>query len=156
MSSNLISSDGPLTPAQAAALRRIFSSMIPASSEYNVPAADDERIFADILSTGRNTLPLVAASLQQMTEQACWQDQLDSENPEEDPAVTWYRQAHPQFTSLLVGLAVQCYYRDDRVMASLQMEARPPFPQGYEIADGDWSLLDPVRRRGRIYRQVPE
>ena len=38
-----------------------------------------------------------------------------------------------------------CYYRDDRVMVSLGLEARPPFPKGHVLEQGDWSLLDPVR-----------
>ena len=54
----------------------------------------------------------------------------------------------------LVSIIAQCYYRDDRVMRSLEMEPRSPFPQGFEVEQGDWSLLDPVKRRGRIYRQV--
>jgi hypothetical protein len=39
-------------------------------------------------------------------------------------------------------------------MQSLGMEARPPFPQGYEVPEGDWSMLDPVRARGSIYKKV--
>jgi hypothetical protein len=49
---------------------------------------------------------------------------------------------------------VQCYYRDDRVMRSLGMEVRPPFPQGFEVERGDWSLLDPVRSRPPLYRRA--
>ena len=30
-----------------------------------------------------------------------------------------------------------------------------PFPKGYALEQGDWSLLDPVRARGRIWRGVP-
>ena len=54
----------------------------------------------------------------------------------------------------LISIILQCYYRDDRVMRSLEMEPRPPFPQGFEVEQGDWSLLDPVKRRGKIYRSV--
>ena len=36
-----------------------------------------------------------------------------------------------------------CYYRDDRVMVSLGLEARPPFPKGHVLEQGDWSLLRP-------------
>jgi hypothetical protein len=32
------------------------------------------------------------------------------------------------------------------------MEARPPHPKGYEMAPHDLSLLDPVRRREKLYR----
>ena len=50
---------------------------------------------------------------------------------------------------------LQCYYRDDRVVRSLGLEPRPPFPKGYSVEQGDWSLLDPVRRRPRMWRDVP-
>ena len=33
-------------------------------------------------------------------------------------------------------------------------DARPPFPKGFDVEQGDWSLLDPVKRRGTIYRPV--
>jgi hypothetical protein len=33
------------------------------------------------------------------------------------------------------------------------MEARPPFPQGFSVEQGDWSLLDPVRARAPMWRR---
>jgi len=53
-----------------------------------------------------------------------------------------------------VSLVMQCYYRDDRVMESLGMEPRPPFPEGFEVEEGDWSMLEPVQRRGKIWRDA--
>jgi hypothetical protein len=50
---------------------------------------------------------------------------------------------------------LQCYYRDDRVIRSLGMEPRPPFPKGHVLEQGDWSLLDPVRTRPKMWRDVP-
>jgi hypothetical protein len=46
------------------------------------------------------------------------------------------------------------YYQDPRVVAALGMEARPPHPQGYQMAPNDLTLLDPVRRRPRLYREI--
>jgi len=43
-------------------------------------------------------------------------------------------------------------YRDDRVLLALGMEARPPFPHGYTLEQGDWSLLDAVRKRLPFWR----
>lgn len=40
------------------------------------------------------------------------------------------------------------------VLRSLDMEPRPPFPKGFAVEQGDWSLLEPVKRRGRLYREV--
>ena len=53
---------------------------------------------------------------------------------------------------VLTRLVLLCYYRDDRVMVSLGLEARPPFPKGYVLEQGDWSLLDPVRARKPFWR----
>ena len=65
------------------------------------------------------------------------------------------RDVSPGLALLLVNVVVRCYYRDDRVMRSLNMELRPPFTKGFELEQGDWSLLDPVRARGQAYREVP-
>ena len=54
----------------------------------------------------------------------------------------------------LTRIILQCYYRDDRVMRSLDLEARPPFPKGFEVEQGDWSLLDQVRARPKLWREV--
>jgi len=50
---------------------------------------------------------------------------------------------------------LQCYYRDDRVVRSLGLEPRPPFPKGHTLEQGDWSLLDPVRARPKLWRDAP-
>ena len=55
---------------------------------------------------------------------------------------------------VLTRIILLCYYRDDRVMVSLGLEARPPFPKGHAVEQGDWSLLDPVRARQPFWRPV--
>jgi hypothetical protein len=45
------------------------------------------------------------------------------------------------------------YYQDDRVVQALGLEPRPPHPKGYDMEPNDLSLLDPVRRRPRLYRE---
>ena len=64
------------------------------------------------------------------------------------------REAGGQSLLHLSQIILQCYYRDDRVMRSLDMEVRPPFPKGFAVEQGDWSLLDPVRARPKLYREV--
>ena len=54
----------------------------------------------------------------------------------------------------LTRIILQCYYRDDRVMRSLGMEPRPPYPKGFEVEQGDWSLLETVRSRPRMWRDI--
>ena len=54
----------------------------------------------------------------------------------------------------IVTLVMQCYYRDDRVMRAIGMEPRAPFPLGFELEQGDWEMLEPVQRRGKIWRDA--
>jgi hypothetical protein len=54
----------------------------------------------------------------------------------------------------LIRVVLQCYYRDDRVLYWLGLELRPPFPEGYVLEQGDWSLLDPVKARPSMWRRV--
>ena len=51
--------DDALTPAQRDDLRALAGVMIPASTEYRVPGADDPAIQGDILATlGRDAAPV--------------------------------------------------------------------------------------------------
>jgi hypothetical protein len=61
----------------------------------------------------------------------------------------------PMALQQLALATVTCYYQQDRVLEGLGMEARPPYPKGYQVPQGDLSLLDPVIARGRIYRDLP-
>ena len=65
-----------------------------------------------------------------------------------------FQRNEPRFMHTVTSVAVRCYYRHTRVMTSLGMEPRPPYPGGFELEQGDWSLLDPVRKRGRIWRDA--
>jgi hypothetical protein len=71
----------------------------------------------------------------------------------EAAAMTLLGRQDPVVTAL--GRAVlQCYYRDDRVMRALGVEPRPPYPKGPELEQGDWSLLETVRSRPRMWRDI--
>jgi hypothetical protein len=142
-----------LSAAEQATYRLIAGMMIPASAEYNVPGADDELIFADIVrSTGRDT-EAISRALAELDALAGGSF-LSADTAAREAAVTKWRANNSADFVLAQRLVLQCYYRDDRVMISLGMEPRPPFPKGHELPQGDWSLLDPVRKRGKIWRDA--
>jgi hypothetical protein len=66
-----------------------------------------------------------------------------------------FRSSGGAAAATLVRVVLQCYYRDDRVLRSLGLELRAPFPKGYVLPDGDWSLLDPVKARAGTLRRAP-
>jgi len=148
-----VSIEKPLNSAQRDDLRVLAGMMIPPSSEYDVPGADDERIQADIVATlGRDT-KRVAAALDYLARLA--DGPLAALEAERREAVAREFRANGGVAgSTLIRVVLQCYYRDDRVLRSLGLELRPPFPKGHILPDGDWSLLDPVKDRPARLRRA--
>lgn len=142
-----------LTSRELRDLRRLAGFMVPASAEYRVPGADDATIFADIVaSLGRDT-DHVRKALTKLREMAGGDFALLDKTEAEATAMSLLRPSNPEVTAL--GRAVlQCYYRDDRVMSSLGREPGPPFPKGHIMEQGDWSVLDAVRNRLPMWRDV--
>jgi hypothetical protein len=145
--------DQTLTEAEIADLRCLAGMIIPASAKYGVPGADDDTIFTDIVnSIGRDRNDVRAALGKLRTLAGGPFSALDTATRGEVAAMLRADGGSP--VGVLIRLVLLCYYRDDRVMVSLGLEARPPFPKGHELEQGDWSLLDPVRARKPFWRQV--
>jgi hypothetical protein len=148
-----MAADSPLTPAQSADLRAIAAVIIPASAEFDVPGADDLAIQADIAATLGRDAGLVREALDQLARLAG--QPLASLDPARREAVAAALRAKDgAAVATLARVVLQCYYRDDRVVRSLGLEARPPYPKGHVLEDGDWSLLDPIRARPPMWRRA--
>jgi hypothetical protein len=143
-----------LTANEIRSLRCVAGMMIPASAAHGLPGADDDAIFADIVDSIARDAALVKQALQRL-------DALgdgvfaELDLARRQAAAAALQDAGGEKLTALTRVIVQCYYRDDRVMRSLGMEVRPPFPKGFEVEQGDWSLLDPVRARAPFYRRTP-
>ena len=148
-----MSAYSPLTPTQRDDLRAIAGAIIPASMEFDVPGADDPAIQADIVATlGRDT-GLVREALDGLARLAG--SPLAGLDPARREAVALELRAKGgAAVATLTRVLLQCYYRDDRVVRSLGLEPRPPYPKGHVLEDGDWSLLDPVRARPPMWRRA--
>jgi hypothetical protein len=148
-----MSADNQLTRAQRDDLRTVAAMIVPASDEYKVPGADDAAIQADILKTlGRDRAPVIAA-LDHLARLA-GKPLGDLDSARRDAVANEFRATGGAPAATLVRVVLQCYYRDDRVLRSLGLELRAPFPQGYVLEQGDWSLLDPVRARSPSLRRA--
>lgn len=142
-----------LTSAERRDLRRLAGFMVPASAEYGVPGADDEAIFADIVHSLGRDRDAVRRALALLRQIAGGDFAGLGETAAEAAAMTLLNQPGPM-TAALGRAVLQCYYRDDRVMRALGIEPRAPYPKGRELEPGDWSLLDAVRARPRMWRDV--
>ena len=142
-----------LTAEQIRDLRALAGMIIPPSTLYDVPGADDEKIFKDVLRSLERDRDDVRRALAQLVTLAG--GAFADLGPERRGAVAdAFREAGGAPLAALVRVVLLCYYRDDRVMQSLGMEPRAPFPKGHVVEQGDWSLLDPVRARPPMYRTV--
>lgn len=149
------SSPPNLTDAEQAILRIVAGHMIPACDDRGLPGADDPAILADILrSVGRDAAALTEAL---RTVGALSEERLETlPNAAQIALLDQFRTRFPARAGNVETSVAYGYYRDHRVMTVIGMEPRAPFPQGYPLEHGDWSLLDPVRRRGKIYRNPDE
>lgn len=142
-----------LSQHELGALLCLAGLMIPAHAGCGVPGANDPRIFDAIVSAARTRKQEVRHALAQLDRFAgarfallCRQRQWE--------CVHLLRSQAPTVEAVFVSLVASCYYRDDRVMRALAMEVRAPFPAGFALEAGDWSLLEPVRGLAPRYRVV--
>jgi hypothetical protein len=142
-----------LTADERRDFRALAGFIIPASSTYGVPGADDDRIFTDICKSLERDFGDVRRALGELRALAggAYADLAEHRRKEIANAL---KEQGGVALATLVRVVLLCYYRDDRVMKSLGQDPRPPFPKGHVVEQGDLALLDPVRKRAPIWRKV--
>ena len=144
-----------LTSVDISALRDIAKTMVPPDAELGIPGADDPTILADIGRSIVRDLPLVRTALAEIDKRAGGAfASLDRER-REALINEWYAGGGAA-AAALGRVVLSAYYRDDRVLRALGHEARAPFPKGHEVEQGDWLLLDLVKRRAAFWRDDRE
>ena len=149
-----MSAEKALSSLQRDDLRVVAAMIIPASEQFGVPGvpgADDGAIQADILVTLGRDAESVREALDHLARLAGMPLANLGETVRESVA-RQFRASGGAAAATLTRVVLQCYYRDDRVLLALGLEARPPFPKGYILEQGDWSLLDAVRKRAPFWR----
>jgi hypothetical protein len=152
-----VAADAQLSDDARQAFHILVGLMIPASQEYGIPGADDPEIFERIMVASELDRSLVADGLRALEDvsKALYGERfagLDDDSKVQ--TAQRFAQTQAPHVSVIVSLTAQCYYSDERVMAALGMENRAPFPLGYTVEQGDWSLLDPVKKRPKFYRKI--
>lgn len=135
-------------------LRCIAGMMIPPSEEFGVPGADDAIIFADIMQSVGRDLEAVRGALTRLSALAGG-GFADLDDTRRETVAQAFLVSGGADVTALGRVILQCYYRDDRVVLSLGLEPRPPFPKGHILEQGDWSLLDMIRTRPKMWRDAP-
>lgn len=140
-----------LTIGESRNLQRLAGFMVPSDAEYGIPGADDEIIFADIVRSLGRDAQAVRTALATLREIA-GEDFCSMGAVKAEAAATALLGRDDAIVKALGRAVLQCYYRDARVLRSLNIEPVAPFPKGRALEQGDWSLLDAVRGRPPMWR----
>jgi len=152
-----IPADALLSDDARQSLQTLVGLMIPASQEYGIPGADDSEIFDRIVIASKLDRSLVdegIRALEDLSHALHGERFAVLENDDKVLTADRFAQTGAPHVPVIVSITAQCYYSDERVMTALGMENRAPFPIGYTVEQGDWSLLDPVKKRPKFYRKV--
>jgi hypothetical protein len=154
-------SNAPLFPTQQArALTSVLDEIIPPSEDGRLPGAGALGLVSAIEDAVRKSPDLEPAIVQGLTalqEIAAAAGVSEFGALDREQRVTALNQiatTQPAFLPGLIFHAYCAYYQSGEVMLGLGLEARPPHPLGYSVAPSDPSLLDPVRARPKLYREV--
>lgn len=148
----------PLMAEQLAILDIVLDMIVPPSADARMPGAAEVGVPAYLAAEAPDALPVLRQELEELDRRSRerWaRGFAEMEDIERRKLVDEMRAQAPSFMSRLAAEALACYYQHDRVVEALGREARPPYPKGYQVVQGDLSLLDPVRARGKIYRDAP-
>jgi hypothetical protein len=140
-----------LSAAEIRGLGDIAGTMIPESHDLGVPGADDPAILDDIVRSVGRDLPLVREAMAAIAAKSAGAFAGLDRNRRE-ALINDYCAGGSAASTALGRVIVGAFYRDDRVLLALGLEARAPFPKGYVLEQGEWSLLDAVRRRAPFWR----
>ena len=151
MSMEIIGRSGDFTEQERQVIGLIAGCVIPEDVSLALPGANDPAIMAIVLDKiAEQFAERVRAGIAQLLAEM----DPKSLSPE---ALLDFLEGDARFRSFLQMLTIavmQGYYQDSRVLESLGLASRPPFPAGHDVATGDWSLLDPVKGRAPFYRPV--
>ena len=143
-----------LDEEQERTLNVLLNLFIPPSEDGKIPGAADVGFLAYIHN--ENILPWIIEGLKNIIEEShnnYGQELSALSSSIQMELIDNLRRKFLQFFKHLTTLVMQCYYQHDDVLVKIGLEARPTFPEGYRIVEGDLTLLEPVYLRGKIYRE---
>lgn len=146
-----------LTDEDRSALAEVLDQLIPPSPDGRFPGAGEVGLVDVLEDFLGEQKPMIEAGLAALRELAAARDgvgfaQLSPEARQD--VLNELGASQPAFVPGLLFHTYVHYYQQDRVLEALGMDARPPYPKGYELEAGDLSALEAVRQRGKLYRDA--
>lgn len=146
-----------LNEEQERTLIALLNLIIPPSQDGKMPGAADVGFLAYI--NNENLFPWIREGLLSIVEEShnnYGQEFLALSGSEQTQLIDKLRRRFFRVFSRLTTEVIKCYYQHDHVLKAIGLDARPPFPQGYLLEEGDLTLLEPVYERGKLYRDYDD
>jgi len=145
-----------LSPEQQRALAGVLDVVIPPSEDGRLPGAGEAGIAEGIWQNVPDLRAVIVQGLAALGDLAAARGagvfaEL-SEQAKRD-VLNELAATQPAFLPGLIFQTYVSYYQNARVVEALGLEARPPHPAGYDLEEGDLTLLDAVRQRPKRYRE---
>ena len=152
--------ESPFSEDQQRALSCVLDQIIPPSADTKMPGAGEIGLveyIARALQKAPELQPTIADGLATADGLAAGRGARGFATLEETqrPQVLEELSAtHPGFLPILIFHTYVGYYQQPQIAAALGMETHPPYPKGFHMEPGDLSLLDPVKKRPKMFREV--
>ena len=155
-----MSEEFAFSPEQEDMVRALLDEVIPPSPDGRLPGAGGLDLIEHVARTVQQTpmlRPVVEYGLSAIAEQAAsrhpdgWAALSRDERSE---LLRRFAAGDQFFLPAFLFLAYSGYYQHPHVVEALGLEARAPHPKGYAMEPFDLTLLDAVRRRGKMYRDA--
>jgi hypothetical protein len=135
-------------------LTTLLSLIIPANEDYKMPSANDVGFFSYMENKNiESFIQEVLITIIKESHNNYSQDFFTLTTDEQLQLVNILKRKHIRLFISLTNHVFQCYYQNDNVLEAIGVEARPPFPNGYFVKEGELLLLESVYNRGTIYRE---
>ena len=141
-------------------LAHVLDVIIPPRADGALPGAGELGLVEHVdraLDPTPDTRPMISEGLAAVSRLAAERnpagfEALDLE--ERTALLNELSESQPTFLPSLLFHTYLGYYQNARVLEGLGMEGRPPYPKGYELEVGDLSLLEKVKKRDKLFREV--
>ena len=142
------------------ALASVLDLVIPRSRDGRMPAAGELGLAAQIERVAqrdpglRGALATGVAALGENARRRGGADFVTLAESDRLAALKEVAAAQPGFLPGLIFHTYVAYYQAGRVLEGLGLAPQPPFPKGHVLEPFDAALLEPARRRGKLYRDA--
>jgi hypothetical protein len=136
-------------------LKTVIDTMLPGDPVLGMPSAStiDFEIYLK-----QHKLNQLSFDFIKMLDKVCEEKKgmafIDLDEVNKMQAINDCKLVDVRVFSAMVGHLLKAYYTDPAVLIKIKSGSVPPFPNGNPIEEDDWSILEPVYERGRVFREA--